>query len=244
VAQKSIDYKGNTFEISYEILNPKSNINFIVLHGWGSNKTLMKKVFSPYIKEFRHIYIDLPGFGNSTALVALDSYDYKNILELFLTEIGASKDIIAGHSFGGKVATLLQPKLLVLLSSAGIYIPKSLHVKTKIALFKFLKLFGLAKFRSLFVADDAKQLTPQMYETFKIVVNEDFTSVFESFPNKALLFWGDKDSATPLSAAKKIQTLIKDSSLEIFDGDHYFFMHYPQQICELIRSTYETDKRK
>ncbi|NPA65275.1 MAG: alpha/beta hydrolase [Epsilonproteobacteria bacterium] len=238
MAKKSIDYKGNTFEISYEILNPKSEVDFIVLHGWGSSKSLMKKVFSPYMQDFRHIYIDLPGFGNSTTSTALNSYDYAKIIELFLQELGVSKDIIAGHSFGGKIATLLEPKLLVLLSSAGIYLPKSLHVRTKIALFKILKLFGLSKFRSFFVADDAKQLTPEMYETFKTVVNEDFASVFKNFPNKAVLYWGKEDTATPLEAAKKINTLIQNSSLEIFDGDHYFFMHYPQEIARSIEEKF------
>ncbi len=244
MAQKSIDYKGNTFEISYEILHPKAETDFVVFHGWGSNKGLMKKVFAPYLKEFRHIYIDLPGFGNSTASVSLNSYDYAAIMELFFQELKVSKDIIAGHSFGGKIATLLEPKLLVLLSSAGIYLPKSLHVKIKIAVFKLLKLFGLAKFRSFFIADDAKTLSLEMYETFKIVVNEDFSSVFENFTNKAALYWGKEDTATPLEAANKINSLIEDSSLELFDGDHYFFVHYPKEITTSIEEKYTALRKR
>jgi hypothetical protein len=35
-----------------------------------------------------------------------------------------------GHSFGGKIAVRLQPKLLILLSSAGIPKKKSLKTRT------------------------------------------------------------------------------------------------------------------
>ena len=141
MALKSIRYAHNSFDISYEIINPEAKIDLIILHGWGSNKQLMKQAFSSYMKEFRHIYIDLPGFGNSKTAIALTTTDYAQLIELFIVKINASKDIIVGHSFGGKVSTLLEPKILVLLSSAGIYVPKPLSVKLKIALFKTLKLF-------------------------------------------------------------------------------------------------------
>ncbi len=150
MAIKSIQHKQSTFNISYEIVNPNASVDLIVLHGWGSNKNLMKQSFSSYMKGFRHIYIDLPGFGNSTCSVALTTEDVARIVELLMVHLNASKDIILGHSFGGKVALLLEPKVLVLVASAGIYIEKSLKVKTKIFLFKTLKLFGFSKFRSFF----------------------------------------------------------------------------------------------
>jgi pimeloyl-ACP methyl ester carboxylesterase len=238
VAKKTVFYKENSFEISYEMLNPKADIDFIVLHGWGSNKSLMKQAFGEYLKNFRHIYIDLPGFGNSSAPIKLDSYDYAKIIELFLTQIGAKKEIVLGHSFGGKVATLLNPKLLVLLSSAGIYLPKPLKVKAKIALYKVLKLFGLAKFREFFIADDAKKLTPQMYETFKTVVNEDFSDEFKKFSNQALICWGKNDSATPLKAGKMINEYIKNSRFIPYNGDHYFFLNHKKDISQNIEETF------
>ncbi len=224
MAIKSIQYNQHTFDISYEIVNPNAKIDFIVLHGWGSNKNLMKQSFSKYMDGFRHIYIDLPGFGNSTCSAALTTIEVARIVELFMIHINAQKDIIMGHSFGGKVALVLDPKILVLVASAGIYREKSLKVKTKIALFKLLKMFGLSKFRSLFVADDAKELSEYMYETFKNVVNEDFSDEFTKYEGCALLFWGKNDTATPLSSAQKMNKLIKNSRLKLYDGDHYFFM--------------------
>jgi len=238
MARRSLEYKGDIFEISYEVVHPAEKVDIVILHGWGSNKGLMKRSFSPYMTGFRHIYIDLPGFGNSTAPCALTSYDVAAIMEIFFQETGIEKHIILGHSFGGKVALLLRPKLLVLVASAGIYMPKPLVVKGKIAFFKFLKIFGLSKFRSLFVAQDAKELSPEMYETFKTVVNEDMRDEFAKFPNKAALFWGREDTATPLESAHIMQELLKDATLEVYDGDHYFFMKHAKDISQKIEHTF------
>jgi pimeloyl-ACP methyl ester carboxylesterase len=238
MALKSIQYKQHTFDISYEIVNPEAQVDLIILHGWGSNKNLMKQSFSNYMDGFRHIYIDLPGFGNSTCSMALTTADVARIVELFMIHINAQKDIIMGHSFGGKVALVLEPKILVLVASAGIYVDKPLKVKAKIALFKLFKLLGLSKFRSLFVADDAKELSEYMYQTFKNVVNEDFSDEFSKYEGRALLFWGKEDSATPLSSAEKIHSLIKDSSLEVYDGDHYFFMKHAADIAKKIETEF------
>lgn len=238
MAIKSIQFNQHTLDVSYEILNPNAKVDLIILHGWGSNKGLMKNSFSSYMDSFRHIYIDLPGFGNSTCNLTLTTKDYSRIVELLMVHLNASKDIIMGHSFGGKVALLLEPKVLVLLSSAGIYVPKPLKVQAKIALFKVLKVFGFARLRSLFVADDAKELSQPMYETFKNVVNEDFSYEFSMYHGKALLCWGETDTATPLSSAKKIEGLIEDSSLIVYEGDHFFFMNHAKDISKNIQETF------
>lgn len=235
---KSIQYKQHTFDISYEIVNAQEKVDLIVLHGWGSNKELMKKSFSPYMQGFRHIYIDLPGFGKSTCSMALTSYDTARIVELFMIHINAQKDVILGHSFGGKVALLLKPSVLVLVASAGIYIEKSLTIKAKIKTTKFLNFFGLSRFRSLFVAADAKELSQPMYETFKIVVNEDMSEEFKAFSGKALLCWGKDDTATPLSSAQIMIELLKDAKLETYAGDHYFFMQNAQDISNKVVATF------
>ncbi len=238
MAIKSIQYNHHTLDISYEIINPDAEVDLIILHGWGSNKGLMKKSFSPFMDSFRHIYIDLPGFGGSTCNVALETKDYARIIELLMIHINASKDIILGHSFGGKIALLLEPKVLVLVGSAGIYIPKSFKIKAKIALFKVAKVFGLSKLRSMFVAEDAKSLSEPMYQTFKNVVDEDFSNEFSLYRGKALLCWGENDTATPLSSAKTINELIQDSTLKVYEGDHYFFMTKAQEVSREIETVF------
>ncbi len=238
MAVKSIQHLQHTFDISYEILNPEAKVDLIILHGWGSNKEIMKGAFGSHMQGFRHIYIDLPGFGNSTCPIALTTTDVARIVELFMIHINASKDIILGHSFGGKVALLLEPTVLVLVASAGIYIEKPLSIQLKIAMTKVFNFFGLSKFRSLFVAEDAKKLSRPMYETFKNVVNEDFSHEFSKFHGKALICFAKEDTATPLSSGEKIAELIKDSHLEVYEGDHFFFTKNAQDIAQKTEKTF------
>jgi pimeloyl-ACP methyl ester carboxylesterase len=237
VALKSFLYKGNGFAISYEILNPTQSRDIIFLHGWGSSKALMKQAFGNTLPHFRHIYIDMPGFGSSSCDVALTTQDYAAIIDLLLGEIGAHKTIVLGHSFGGKVATLLNPDLLVLVASAGIPIPKPFKIRAKIALFKALKMTGLTSLRRFFVSPDAQGMSEEMYQTFKNVVNEDFSEYFKAFKNKALLCFGKTDTATPLWTGEVIKTLIADSHLVAYEGDHYFLFKEGASIAREIEKS-------
>jgi len=238
MAIKSFQHAQHTYTIAYEIINPSAKYDLIILHGWGSNKEIMKQAFEPYMSTFRHIYIDLPGFGGSTSHAVLDTAEYARILESFLELIGAKKEMIVGHSFGGKVATLLSPKLLVLLSSAGIKLPKPFSVLLKIRLSKIANALGLGILSKAFRAKDAQSLNRIMYETFKQVVDEDFSSEFKKFPNRALICWGEEDTATPLIAGQKMAQLIEKNRFTVYQGDHYFFLKRAKSIAQEIEQEY------
>ncbi|MEF3192569.1 MAG: alpha/beta hydrolase [Campylobacterales bacterium] len=224
MAKRTVTYQGVNYDLSYEIINPSASKTILFLHGWGSNKEVMKVAFAKHFKTYRHLYLDMPGFGESRGEAILTTADYAAIIALFLETVNIKPDAIFGHSFGGKVATLLAPPLLVLLSSAGVVPPKPLNVRLKIALFKALKPLGGANLYKLFATKDANDLSRTMYETLKKVVNEDFTKIFSAYQGKTAIFWGKDDRATPLSSGKQIATLIHGSKFFILDGDHYFFL--------------------
>jgi pimeloyl-ACP methyl ester carboxylesterase len=138
--------------------------------------------------------------------------------------------MIVGHSYGGKVATILNPETLVLLSSAGIIAPKSLKVRTKIALFKMLKPFAPRSLYRLFATKDVDGMSQTMYEILKIVVNEDFSEKFLARKAKTFIFWGQEDRATPLLSGQKIHALIQGSHFYPLDGDHFFFLKQNREI--------------
>ena len=236
MATKNLIVDNKNFDISYEIVNPAATKDIIFLHGWGSNKDIMKNVFSPYLKDFRHIYIDLPGFGKSLNNYVLTTQDYAKIVDEFLKLLDSSKDIIAGHSYGGKVAVLLNPKNLVMLSSAGILEKKPFDVKVKIFFAKLFNALGLRGITKRFRSKDVNTMSENMYATFKNVVNEDFSSYFSNFSNNALVFWGEKDTATSLESGKKMASLLKKSTFTSYDGDHYFFAKNAKNISERIEN--------
>ncbi len=234
MASKEIDYNGNSFKLSYEMVNPSQEEAVLILHGWGSNKEIMKQAFGKLLPEFKHIYLDMPGFGKSSNDVVLQTEDYAQIVRLFLETLDVTPQVVMGHSFGGKVATLLNPPCLVLLSSSGVLVPKPLSVRIKIALTKVLKAVGISKLGRLFASKDVEGMSHEMYETFKNVVNEDFEENFSKVSGKGLLFWGKADTATPLWTAEKIAQMIPNATLYPLEGDHYFFLHHAPFIAQTV----------
>lgn len=234
MASKDITYQNNTFKLAYELVNPTKKEVILILHGWGSNKEIMKQAFGNTLSEYKHIYLDMPGFGKSTNEMVLTTKEYAEIVQRFLDALAIKVSIAMGHSFGGKVATLLNTPNLVLLSSAGVVTVKPWSVKVKIATFKLLKPLGMKKIRELFVAPDAQGMSHEMYETFKNVVDEDFENEFSKSKSKTLCFWGKEDTATPLYTGEKIASLIKDSKFYPLDGDHFFFLKHKNFIAQTI----------
>jgi len=238
MAVKSIvvDINNNkcSFDISYDILNSKNDKTVVFLHGWGSNKNIMKQAFGSFCQNMKHIYIDMPGFGNSSNDTVLTTDDYSKILNIFFNQIDVKPDIIAGHSFGGKVATLLNPDLLVLLSTAGIIEEKPLSVKLKIKIAKLFNLLGLNNITKIFRSSDVENMSENMYKTFKNVVDEDFSEIFKNYNKPVKIFWGKDDTATSLNSGKTINSLIENSDFKAYDGDHYFFLQHAKDIAKCI----------
>jgi pimeloyl-ACP methyl ester carboxylesterase len=126
------------------------------------------------------------------------------------------------------------PKLLVLLSSAGIVEDKSAKTLLTIRMAKIFNRFGLSKVTKMFRSNDVNGMPQNMYETFKNVVDEDFSEYFKGFYKDTLIFWGETDTATTLESGKTIHSLIKNSTFKSYDGDHYFFLKYSDDISTHI----------
>jgi len=234
MASKEVNYKDHTFNLSYALENPSQEKVLLVLHGWGSNKEIMKQAFGKTLPNYKHIYLDMPGFGKSNNDMVLTTEDYAHIVQLFLDTLEVTATIAMGHSFGGKVSTLLNTPCLVLLSSAGVVTEKPWSIKLKIATVKFLKPLGMTFIRDMFKSKDVDNMSHEMYETFKNVVDEDFEDSFAKSNSKALCFWGKEDTATPLYTGEKIAGLIANSTFYPLDGDHFFFLQHKDFIAQTI----------
>ena len=243
MAKTNIEYKNKILNISYEIINQNLQNSILILHGWGANKELMKNTFCNNLQDFKQIYLDLPGFGNSSIEDVFDSYDYKNCILEFLKNKNLNVNYLLGHSFGGKICILLANEIkannLILLSSAGILKQKSLKTKAKIFIFKILKNIGFGNFYKFFASKDVKNMNKTMYKTFKKVVDEDLKDQIAKINTNTTIFWGKDDDATPLYTGEIMHSLIKNSEFFPMDGDHFFFIKQNIKICEKVNSLKE-----
>ena len=211
----------------------------VFLHGWqadsGSFTSLVPFLFKNY-----HIYLlDLPGFGKSKAPpFSFSSFDYAKEVIKWIKLKKIQKVNLVGHSFGGKVASIIAAKYpqfiscLILIAPSGIPHPKFYYkfknfipykIKTKVAF--FLKPF---------LASEDYKNAGKLLSIFKTVVKEDLRPIFSQIKIPTLIIWGKKDNQLPLEDGKIIKTLIKPSKLLIIEGDHWLFLKNPQKIAQLI----------
>ncbi len=86
-------------------------------------------------------------------------------------------------------------------------------------------------------SSDYNNASPMMRRILSRVVNEDLCHVMPSIKAPTLLIWGEDDTATPLSDAKKMERLIPDAGLVSFPGcGHYSFLDNPYLFGSVLKS--------
>lgn len=231
----------NNISIHYEKYGNKKR-SILILPGWGNTKNTFSYIIS-FLSLFFTIYIiDLPGFGQSPfPSKDLNIYDYADLILNFIDYLSIDNPILLGHSFGGRVIITLcgyyklKVDKIILIDSAGIKPKKSLLMKSKELLYKFLKKLKILLPRrkrkrylkgliNIFGSSDYKSLNDNMRKTFINVVNEDLSYYLKDIESNTLLIWGKNDKDTPLKDGKKMNKSIKNSTLIEIDGNHFCYL--------------------
>ena len=205
----------------------------LLLHGWGSNLTLMMPIASSLCHDYRCITLDLFGFGKTDEIENYTSFnDYIECLHDALEELNVLNPIIIAHSFGARIAVLYalkySVKALVLTGAAGLKKPLSLINKCKI----FLHKKGFIQKGSVDYENASTFLKKVLIE----VVNTDLSEFYAQINIPTLLVWGELDIDTPLWMARKLNKLIKNSQLIIFKKeDHFAYYHEYQRFCFIVK---------
>ncbi|HVE60445.1 MAG TPA: alpha/beta fold hydrolase, partial [Chitinophagaceae bacterium] len=101
----------------------------ICIHGLGGNLSHWQKNISELSAKFHCIAVDLPGYGHSDKSFSTDKDQlqfYADAIQNFLEKRNLKRVVLAGHSMGGQIATILalqQPHLiskLILVAPAGL----------------------------------------------------------------------------------------------------------------------------
>ena len=85
-------------------------------------------------------------------------------------------------------------------------------------------------------SEEYRVLSPVMRETFKLDVNQDLSAFARKIENEVLFVWGEKDTATPLWMAKKLNKLVENSSIVVMKNKtHFCFYEEPARFALILR---------
>lgn len=241
--EKDINIDG--LKIHYEELGDSENPPVILMHGWGCDHTTVKSIAN-ILESSMHVFnIDLPGHGKSQEPPTIWGVeDYTRLIETFVKVLGIARPSLVGHSFGGRISILFSSRnnveKVMLVDSAGIKPRRSLNYYRKVYSFKILKhlflfFYGKQKgekkimeWRNKKGSPDYRNSSPIMKGILSKCVNEDLREALPLIKSPVLLVWGENDTATPVSDARLMESLIPDAGLVIFsDCGHYSFLDNP-----------------
>ncbi|MBR7158113.1 MAG: alpha/beta hydrolase [Alphaproteobacteria bacterium] len=213
-------------------------LRLIWLHGWGhSHKALLP--LAEYFQDSAENYlIDLPGFGESPEPdKPLDTEDYADLLQDFISSLPPKDTVLITHSFGGRVAIEAAAKYphsikaMVLIASPGLKVKRSLGFKIKAFFMKrlsrlirrFPQIKSLPVIRSLKLGSaDYRNASPIMRQILVKSVNKDLSLKAMQVSCPVLLLYGAEDTATPSYLGKRFQELMPDAKYsELPMHDHY-----------------------
>ncbi len=232
--------------MEYKVCEGKDPYIFF-LHGWGGSLSSFLMLNNYF--ENGKVFLSFAGFGNSPEPgMAYTVQDYANELYMLIKKITSGKIIIVCHSFGARVAAKIasqHPDImekLVIIDGAGLKPKRGLSYYKKVAKYKKAKrqvLRGKLDKSELekYGSSDYKKLSFVMKGTFIRVVNEDLKRDFKKIRCETLLIWGSEDKETPLYMARRLNRLIKNSSLVILEGaGHFCYLEQPSQFITLLAS--------
>ena len=218
----------------------------VILHGWGCNKELFAPIAEHFSAKYTVVVPDLPGFGESPQPAQAYSVgDCTNLIVTFIQSLGFNSVSLLGHSYGGRIILKMfslqnlpfTVEKVCLVDAAGIRPKKTVGQKLSLLCYKggrrilslppLKKLFpdAIEKWRKKRGSADFNNASEVMKKTLVLAVNEDLTACLKNITAPTLLFWGEKDDATPLSDAKIMEKKIPDAGLVVLKGGtHYSFL--------------------
>ncbi len=249
-----MEIKVKNINIYYEETGSGKDVLF--LHGWGSSLEVYKSMMSVLSDTCHCVALDFPGCGKSGIMdTPWDTDDYIDLVAEFIQKTGLNNPILVGHSHGGRVvlkATAegkLNPPKIVLLDAAGLIPKKSFKQKARARSFKIIK--GaltlpliknysedlLNKARRHYGSADYNAAPPVLRQTLVKLVNTDLRNILHNIKCPSLLIWGENDTATPLSDAKIMESLISDSGLCVIKGTgHFSFCEKPYEANVIVKN--------
>lgn len=221
----------------------------VFLHGWGHSKAQWEAITHKYRSEYRVVLYDLPGFGSEPAPAeAWGVPEYAEWVKARIAADGLQNVILVGHSFGGRISSLIaaeQPtwlKGLVLYGAPCLYRP-SMKIQLKNLLghwggkLPFPESFR-KKIRGV-EENDASQTG--LRAIWRKIVAFDATKEMSRIAVPTLLVWGEHDIEAPVRIARELVTLIPSATLTVIpNGGHSVHLEQPILFYGILKRFFES----
>ena len=221
----------------------------VALHGWGRDR----RDFSAVLEGLDAIALDLPGFGAAPPPAdVLGASGYAGLVASLLEDLGAPV-VVVGHSFGGRVATVLaavRPELVAGLVMVGVPLLRpSDHPVRKPALAYRLARWGnrvgvvtdgrLEREKRRRGSADYRAASGVMRDILVKVINETYEDELTRLACPVRMVWGSNDREVPLEVARRAARLLDDIGIDVEvdvveHGGHHVPREAPERVCRAI----------
>ncbi|MHB1087777.1 MAG: alpha/beta fold hydrolase [Acidimicrobiales bacterium] len=198
-------------------------VRVVWLHGWGRRGRDFAACAAHLAdRGVASVAFDLPGFGaSSPPTVAGGARHYASIMAGPLRELGPGRLVLVGHSFGGRIATVLaatNPELV-----AGVVLTGAPIVRTGPsgrAPFRFRVIRALHRrgmigeermeaARQRFGSTDYRNARGVIRDVLVACVNESYEDELARITAPVSMLWGGLDTEVPVAVAVRAQELIR-----------------------------------
>ena len=237
VENREVTVEGH--RMHYLAAGPAGGPVVVLVHGLGGRAEDWSNL-APYFARagFRVYMPDLFGFGRSEkpAEFSYAVHDQANAVVDFMDALGLKEVDLGGWSMGGWIVQIVagthpeRVKRLMVFDSAGLYEKPDWNTnlfmpKTAVELDELEALLtpdppripGFVARDILRISAEHRWVTQRAIDT--MLTGKDTTdSLLQELKMPVLILWGKEDHITPLDEGKKMQQLIPESELLVYDG--------------------------
>lgn len=208
-------------------------IRVVFLHGWGRSKA----DFAPSAELLAaqgvaSLALDLPGFGASPVPThSGGAREYAALLVSVLSELSTQPVVLVGHSFGGRIASVIastNPELVagvlftgapLVRTSSGGRSPLAYRLVRRARALGLVSEARLDRARQHYGSTDYRAAQGVMRDVLVAAVNESYEAELATIHQRVVALWGAEDRAVPVAVAERALALVPgEHHLQVLRG--------------------------
>ena len=192
-------------------------VKVVWLHGWARRREDFSRCGQILAASgIASVAFDLPGFGSSPApTVVGGARHYAELLAPALRQLSDGPLVVVGHSFGGRIATVLaanHPDLVKSLLLTGVPLLRGPQVRRSPRTYRLIRwlhgrgLIGESRMeqaRQRYGSTDYRNATGVMRDVLVVTVNESYEDEVARLSMPVAMVWGRDDHVVPLHIAER-----------------------------------------